>query len=192
MTSASFKRLAAAIVMLAVAAAGMISYASPYVALNRLKQAAEARDAETVNRYVDYPALRASLKQALNAYVARVVGAHAQDSPLARAIADAGTMIGSALIAPIVEVYATPDGVAALLAGMPPRDVANDASPPGPVRTPQTDATRRASELSACYRGLNEFVVRYRTDPKDIPYAAVFHRTGIFSWRLVGVELSGA
>ncbi|MCG1054804.1 DUF2939 domain-containing protein [Mycetohabitans sp. B5] len=220
MTSASFKRLVAAGVALASVLAGMLSYASPYIVLSRLEHAADARDAEAVNRYVNYPALRTSLKQELNARIARAVGAHADDSPLAQAVASVGTMVGSALIAPIVEIYATPDGVAALLAGMPPRDVASDTAPPGPVRAPQADATRGAAvsgtsasagfntsgsrqpaagtsvsggaQVSAGYRGINEFVVRYRTDPKEPPYATIFHRTGVFSWQLVGVKLNGS
>ncbi|CBW75326.1 DUF2939 domain-containing protein [Mycetohabitans rhizoxinica] len=220
MTSASFKRLVAAGVTLASGVAGVLSYASPYIVLNRLEHAADARDAETVNRYVDYPALRASLKQELNARITRAVGAHADDSPLAQAVASVGTMVGSALIAPIVEVYATPDGVAALLAGMPPRDLASDTTPPGPVRVPQASATRGAAvsgtsdsagpsapggrqpaagasvsgevRASAAYRGLNEFVVRYRTDSKDPPYRMIFNRTGVFSWQLVGVKLNGS
>ncbi|MEJ2769466.1 DUF2939 domain-containing protein [Mycetohabitans sp. B46] len=220
MTSTSFKRLVAAGVALASVVAGMLSYASPYIVLHRLEQAADARDAETVNRYVDYPALRASLKQELNARIRRAVSAHIDDSPLAQAVASVGTMVGSALIAPIVEVYATPDGVAALLAGMPPRDVASDTAPPGPVRAPQAGATRGTAvsatsgsagssapsgqqppagtsvsggaQVSAGYRGINEFVVRYRAGPKEPPYAAIFHRTGVFGWQLVGVKFNGS
>lgn len=207
MTSILFKRLVAAIAALAVVGTGVLSYASPYIVLNNLKHAADARDAETVNRYVDYPALRASLKHQISARIASAVGAHANDSPLTQAIAGVGTIIGSALIAPIVDVYATPDGVAALLAGMPPRNVANDVTPPGPIRVPPRSSSSRgasqagthpafaldeAPESSAGYQGVNEFVVRYRRDPKDIPYTVIFHRTGIFGWQLVGIELNGS
>lgn len=202
MTLASFKRLVAAGLALASVVAGLLSYASPYIVLSRLEHAADARDAETVNRYVDYPALRASLKRELNARITRAISAHADDSPLAQAAASVGTMVGSALIAPIVEVYATPDGVAALLAGMPPRDVASDTAPPGPVRAPQAHATRGATvsgtsvsggaQVSAGYHGINEFVVRYRTDSKEPPYTTIFHRTGVFGWQLVGIKLNGS
>ncbi|MCG1042486.1 DUF2939 domain-containing protein [Mycetohabitans sp. B8] len=220
MILASFKRLVAAGLALASVVAALLSYASPYIVLSRLEHAADARDAETVNRYVDYPALRASLKQELNARITRAISTHADDSPLAQAAASVGTMVGSALIAPIVEVYATPDGVAALLAGMPPRDVASDTAPPGPVRAPQADATRGATvsgtsasagssapsgrqpaagtsvsggaQVGAGYHGINEFVVRYRTDSKEPPYTTIFHRTGVFGWQLVGVKLNGS
>lgn len=210
MTPHSIRRLVVAFVVLAVLVAGAWSYASPYWALNRLKHAADTRDADTVNQYVDYPALRISLKQQLNERLARVVGAHADGSPLAQAISGFGATIGSALIAPIVDVYATPDGVAALLHGMPPRDVANDTTPPGPVRVPKagnavppaapvpgTQGTadsgpqpgRPEPQTSAGYRGINEFVVSYRRDANGGPYSAIFHRTGPFSWQLVGIDL---
>jgi hypothetical protein len=211
MTLYPLRRLVAALVVLAVLTAGAFSYASPYLVLNRLKHAADARDGETINQYVDYPALRVSLKQQLNARLARVVGAHADGWPLAQVIVGFGAMIGSALIAPIVDVYATPDGVAALLNGMPPRDVANDSTPPGPVRVPKagnavppaapasgtpgtvasgTPTANSQPQTSAGYRSINEFVVSYRRDVNGTPYSTIFHRTGLFSWQLVGIDLS--
>jgi Protein of unknown function (DUF2939) len=213
MTSYSFRRLAAVSIVLVVVVAGAWAYASPYLVLNRLKHAADVRDAETINQYVDYPALRVSLKQQLAARLARAVGARADNSPLTQIITGVSTMIGSALIAPVVDVYATPDGVAALLNGLPPRDVANDATPPGPVRAPGATApaspatsaqtaggnpgasgpggqSRAEPQATAGYRGIDEFVVTYRRGANNAPYSAIFHRSGAFSWRLVAVDLS--
>src|ERR1700692_1515011 len=102
----------AAIIVFAVLA---YAYASPYFVLDRLKRAADARDAETVNQYVDYPALRVSLKQQLTELLARRIDAQKREHPFAAL----GALIGMALIGPLVDDYATPDGVAALLNGMP-------------------------------------------------------------------------
>jgi hypothetical protein len=103
------------IVVVVIAALGF-AYASPYIALNNLKRAADARDAQTVNQYVDFPALRDSLKQQIAGMLTRRLDAD-NDSKLATI----GAMIGVTLIGPLVDSYATPDGVAALLNGMPPR-----------------------------------------------------------------------
>src|ERR1700744_2601115 len=81
-----------------------LAYASPYIALNNLKRAADARDAQTVDQYVDFPALRESLKEQVAGLLTRRLGAHSSGNPLAAI----GAMIGVALIGPLVDAYATP------------------------------------------------------------------------------------
>ena len=105
------------LIVIVVIAALAFCYASPYMALNTLKRAADARDAQTVNEYVDFPALRESLKQQVTGLLTRRLDVQGNGNPLAAI----GAMIGVALIGPLVDAYATPDGVAALLNGMPPR-----------------------------------------------------------------------
>ncbi len=116
------------IVIVVIAALGF-AYASPYIALNNLKRAADARDAQTVNRYVDFPALRDSLKQQVTGLLTRRLDSHGNGNPLAAI----GAMIGVALIGPLVDAYATPDGVAALLNGMPPRGEPGERPNAAPV-----------------------------------------------------------
>ncbi len=116
------------IVIVVIAALGF-GYASPYMALNNLKRAADARDAQTVNEYVDFPALRESLKQQVTGLLTRRLDAHGNGNPFAAI----GAMIGVALIGPLVDAYATPDGVAALLNGMPPRGNPGERPPVPPA-----------------------------------------------------------
>ncbi|BAX57525.1 DUF2939 domain-containing protein [Burkholderia stabilis] len=107
------------IVVLAVAVIAAIgyAYASPYVALGRLKTAIDARDAQAISEYVDFPSLRISLKQQVTEELMRRIDAVKKDNPFAVI----GALIGSALIGPLVDAYATPEGVAALMSGLPPR-----------------------------------------------------------------------
>ncbi len=71
-TKGQFTRpIAITLVVIVVLAGLAFGYASPYIALDRLKRAADARDAETVNQYVDFPALRESLKQQVTGLLAR-------------------------------------------------------------------------------------------------------------------------
>nr|WP_247682289.1 DUF2939 domain-containing protein [Burkholderia sp. Tr-862] len=107
------------IVVLAVAVLAAVgyAYASPYVALGRLKSAIDARDAQAVSEYVDFPSLRISLKQQVTEELMRRIDAVKKDNPFAVI----GALIGSALIGPLVDAYATPEGVAALMSGIPPR-----------------------------------------------------------------------
>jgi hypothetical protein len=185
-------------------------YASPYLALDRLKRAADARDAQTVSEYVDYPALRQSLKEQVAGLLTRKLEAHANGNPFAAL----GAMIGVALIGPLVDAYATPDGVAALLNGMPPRgdprerppvpqDTAANA-PAGPADSAPAAATPAPApaaasaapvatppQTTAGYRGINEFVVVYQHGVGDARYSAILRREGLFSWKLAAVDLNG-
>ncbi|BAN23046.1 DUF2939 domain-containing protein [Caballeronia insecticola] len=203
--------LSTLVVVVLVAALGFI-YASPYIVLNRVKRAADARDAQTVNQYVDFPALRASLKEQVTGLLTRRVDIQKSGNPLAII----GAMIGAAVVGPLVDSYATPDGVAAILNGIPPRgnfgeqppranDVPLAHSPPAPAPgaptaqdTPQPapqpsspEAPKQPPMTTARYRGLNTFVVTYQHGAGDARYSAIFQRDGLVSWKLVAVDLNG-
>jgi hypothetical protein len=197
------------IVIVLIAALGF-GYASPYMALNNLKRAADARDAQTVNQYVDFPALRESLKQQVTGLLSRRLDAHGSGNPLAAI----GAMIGVALIGPLVDAYATPDGVAALLNGIPPRGDPGERPPAPPVAGNAPDAAApvpapaaptagnaensggntatppQPPQTTAGYRGLNEFAVTYQHGAGDARYSAIFHREGLFTWKLAAVNLN--
>jgi hypothetical protein len=188
------------VVIVVVAVLGY-GYASPYLALDRLKRAADARDAQTVSEYVDYPALRESLKEQIGGLLTRRIEARASGNPLAAI----GAMIGVALIGPLVDAYATPDGVAALLNGMPPRGDLNQRppapqdtganapatpAPPAPAPATSTTAPPQPPQTTAGYRGINEFAVTYQHGVGDARYAAILRREGLFSWKLAAVDLN--
>ncbi|TAM01496.1 MAG: DUF2939 domain-containing protein [Paraburkholderia sp.] len=201
-------------VALIVTAVGY-SYASPYLVLHRLKAAADARDAETLNEYVDYPALRVSLKEQVGGMLKRRVEAQHSSNPLLLF----GAAIGAALIGPLVDAYTTPDGVAALLNGMPPSGKPGEQPPPAPApgnppgessaessaesngqssaqsnaQTASADSAKNEPghpQTTAGYRGLNEFVVTWQRSENGIRYSAVLQRHGPFAWKLGAVELS--
>lgn len=185
------------LVIVVIAVLGLV-FASPYIALNNLKRAADARDAQTVNQYVDFPALRDSLKQQIGGMLTRRLEADAGSK-----LATIGAVIGVTLIGPLVDSYATPDGVAALLNGMPPRGDAGEhppqapaanngpgAQPPAPGNGANGNAAPAERRTSAGYRGLNEFVVTYRRGDGDAHYAAIFRREGLFTWKLAAIDLN--
>jgi hypothetical protein len=182
------------VVIVVIAALGF-AYASPYIALNNLKRAADARDTQTVNQYVDFPALRDSLKEQIVGMLNRRLGSDSDSK-----MATIGAMIGVTLIGPLVDAYATPDGVAALLNGMPPHGDPGEHPPAAPAAdapaSPATgDATQNAApaqprQTTAGYRSLNEFVVTYRRGEGDAHYSAIFRREGLFTWKLAAINLN--
>jgi hypothetical protein len=194
------------IVIAVIAVLGFV-YASPYIALNNLKRAADARDVQTVNQYVDFPALRDSLKLQIVGLLTRRLGADNNSK-----LATIGAMIGVTLIGPMVDAYATPDGVAALLNGMPPRGDPGERPPEAPAannapaaaaETPASPAAGDTNnsandnaapaqrQTSAGYRSLNEFVVTYRRGGEAAAhYSAIFRREGLFTWKLTAINLN--
>ncbi|CAB3746758.1 membrane protein [Burkholderia sp. MSh2] len=215
------------IVVLAVAVIAAIgyAYASPYVALGRLKSAIDARDAQVISEYVDFPSLRISLKQQVTEELMRRIDAVKKDNPLAMI----GALIGSALIGPLVDAYTTPEGVAALMSGLPPRGTPDERPPewsnlppghapgnasasPAPASAAVAGSNTGAASLpapasaapagpgdpenpphrqqtSAGYRNIDEFVVTYQRSADGTRYAAIFHRFGLFSWKLSAIDL---
>jgi hypothetical protein len=200
-----FRSLVITVIVVVVVATLGFGYASPYIALDHLKRAADARDAETVNQYVDFPALRDSLKQQVTGLLVRRLDAQHNGNPLAAL----GAMIGVALIGPLVDAYATPDGVAALLNGVPPRGEPGERPPEpsgaasnGPsAQAPAPPAAASSSpvqqtppqppQTTAAYHGINEFVVTYQHGVGDTHYSAILRRDGLFSWKLSAVDLNG-
>lgn len=89
--------------------------ASPYFSFWRFTVAIRSGDSATIGSRVDFPAVRASLKKQLIARFARATTGHKRWANL-----------GPTLIDAIVDAYATPDGIAALLAN------------PGALKTLQT------------------------------------------------------
>lgn len=205
--SRTSKAVFAAVIVIALIAVLGLLYASPYIALDRMKRAADARDAETVNTYVDFPLLRESLKEQVGQLLTRKIDVQKSGNPLALL----GAMIGAALIGPLVDSYATPDGVAAILNGMPPRgdpgekppappsaDSANAGTAPGSPQTrppvasaPAQPAPKHPPATTAGYRSFDTFAVNYQHGAGDARYSAVLRRYGLFSWKLVGIELNG-
>ncbi|HIC7207530.1 DUF2939 domain-containing protein [Burkholderia stabilis] len=225
------KPLLIVVLAIVVVAAIGYAYASPYVALGRLKSAIDARDAQAISEYVDFPSLRISLKQQVTEELMRRIDAVKKNNPLAMI----GALIGSALIGPLVDAYATPEGVAALMSGLPPRGnpgerppewsnppqgtssgnapaatqagpasasatapgsdtasaAASSPAPATPAPASPSDAAHppHQQQTSAGYRNIDEFVVTYQRSADGTRYAAIFHRFGLFSWKLSAINL---
>lgn len=209
--SRTSKSVVITLLVVAVVAVLGVIYASPYIALDRLKRAADARDAETVNQYVDFPLLRESLKDQVGQLLTRKIDIQKSGNPLAMI----GAMIGAALIGPLVDSYATPDGVAAILNGIPPRGDPGEKPPvpsestgavvgaAGAPQAPQPaapaqpapavaspSAPKSPPQTTAGYRSFDTFAVNYQHGAGDARYSAILRRYGLFSWKLVAVELN--
>jgi hypothetical protein len=113
-------------------------YASPLWTLREMRQAAMERDADRFSSYIDYPAVRDSLKAEIRKSVMQDMSAQSSRG------ASIGSAFALALLGPLVDAMITPDTVQTMFAKQPP--VAN---PPRPSRSFRPQRTIRSSSATA-------------------------------------------
>ena len=177
----------------ALAAGGF--YLTPYLALQQLRSAAAAQDAEKLAAQVDFPALRASLKTSVQAHLAgQDLNERGEPTPTAAM----GAAIAGALLGPMVDTLVTPASLGRLLQGQAPtqavlgsgrnersgRDGKPDSANPPSATAPLTLETHMA------YESLNRFVfsVKKQGEGED-PVHLVLHRKGLLTWQLAELRL---
>lgn len=174
------------IIRLGVAAVGIfvLAYgASPLLAARGLIQAAKAGDAAALERHVDFPAFRASLKDELShRMVSELRGKSGRDSGLEAL----GMMLASSLVSGAVDTLVTPDTIATMV-----RE--GQAPSPKSVVTVEQQGQKSDSRVrqSWSYRDLDTFAVSLTRDDKpDERVALLMKRHNLFFWKLSGVDLS--
>ncbi|UHQ21328.1 DUF2939 domain-containing protein [Lysobacter sp. 5GHs7-4] len=103
------------IALLVLALALLLGYvaAGPYLTVNAIRKAVQEQDTAALNKHVDFPALRLSLKAQVQDYLVREAGVEMQANPFgALALRLAGGLAGGA-----VDALATPVGIGAVLEG---------------------------------------------------------------------------
>jgi len=161
---------AGAVGALLVAAAA--SFASPWWSLHRLRDAVARHDADAVSAQVDFPALRASVKDQLQASIGRDVDG-------ANPFAQIGRKFAMAVANPLVDAVVSPEGVAAMVE----HGKIAIAKPAPSADAPGTEPAQEKPRYAVHYRGLNRFAVTARDGGSFI-----FRRDGLWSWKLAGVD----
>ncbi len=169
--------------LIVVGALGLVGFyfASPLLAVHNLVEAAKAGDARRLERMVDFPAFRDSLKAELGAEVRDRISDRLGEE--AGGLAGLGMMFAPAIVSGAVDALVTPQSVAAMV------QTAEAPTPSNPrprAETGEGDDIRRAY----AYRGLDEFVLTL-TDPDypDRRLDLLMQRRGVFSWKLVGLDI---
>ncbi|HEY4582658.1 MAG TPA: DUF2939 domain-containing protein [Lysobacter sp.] len=174
------KTLLALLVAAALALAGFVA-AGPFLTVRSIGDAVQRGDMVTLEREVDFPLVRASLRAQLEDYLARRMGDPATDSRLL----DLGRQVTATMTGSVVDALATPAGIGAILQG---RSVirramgypAERSGAPGAAFDPLRDATYR-------YESASRFTATVH-NADGVPIVFVFTREGI-DWRLTDVRL---
>lgn len=168
------KKILTAIVLSATLLAASI-YVSPHWTVRQMAAAAEGRDTEKFSQYVDYQALRESLKAQFAMSMDRQMGG--DDNPFAAI----GKMIGRAVADPVIEASVTPAGAMAMVV---------EEAPDSAASAPAGQASRRA-DYTVSYRGWDS-VDASTTRANGEPFVMRLRRTGLWSWQWVGVAQASA
>lgn len=176
------KRSHVQIAVAAVAASlALSSYASPYWTLHRMKTAIVEKDADRFSSYIDFPALRESVKgQMMVMMNKRLSRPGMADNPFA----GIGQMMGAALINPIVDAAVSPAGVIAMFKSGEARPLPGGG---GKREAPAAgDEANRAPDYAVDYEGWSRVAI---AKPGDDGGRFILKRTGLWSWQLAALEL---
>lgn len=172
------------IVALVLVIAGGGFYATPYIALHNMQQAAEARDSATLNSYIDYPAVKESLKQSMNGEMSKALLKNKTDSGM-NAFA---TMFASAFVNPMIDIIVTPENMAMMLQAKTPKAIdTDDKSTPNQTEKP---LDKNDVVTHKYYQDLNHFVVTIaKTEHPNSAFTFTFERNGLINWQLKGLAI---
>ena len=167
------KKIPILIVALLVIVAGYL-YASPYLALNGIKNAAQARDAEKLSSYIDFPSVKQGVKEQVKAkFAAEMMAGDNKDGFEAL-----GSMFAATMTDTLVDGLITPDGMAAMMLEKQKQD--------------STEADRTQEELKdldyeTSYTSFNSFQVNIN-NKEDRAVKITLHRDGL-SWKVTNIDL---
>lgn len=183
-------RLAVGAGALLIAATGAYWYWSPYVAMNSMQSAAEKKDADAFNQYVDYPKLRESLKGQFSAAMTKELGKRPSGGgDFENAGAALGTMLGLAFADRFIDAMVRPEVV---MQAMAEGKLQNPAGG-GKQSDTGTPAKQEREEIkwSMERKGVDRVVARSTQGdaPLDATPGFVFDRNGFASWKLTEIRL---
>lgn len=159
-------------------------FAQPYYTAYQMRAAADRRDHEALASYIDFPAVRASLKRQGPEFAQRQVAKKVGEGPLS----ELGGLLGSVLSDRMIDAAVTPESLGKLMA----HDQARPAAPtppaePGDPGRPQPQPEPEPEpDLQFGYTAWNRFEVT--SDDHGQITRMVLGRQGL-AWRLIAVIL---
>jgi hypothetical protein len=158
---------------------------SPYLTVHQMRSAAQNRDGEALSEYIEFPSVRQSLKDQINAAFAKEMS---KKDMKHNSLAAVDAAFASVLVDKIVEAYVNPAAITQMMAGERPKK--NDGGPSASAPTSdKSTAHRPFSDVSMSYESLNKFVVTVTGDPKEQAVRFILRRRGI-GWKLTDIVLS--
>jgi hypothetical protein len=159
-------------------------YLTPYIAVWEMKSAAETKDAAKLANYVNFPALRSSLKASFRAKLASNAAKSRKQGffgtlGAAIQVAFVNPVIETLYVNPMIDTYVTPQSLARMMKGENPKSA--KAHPKSKPVEP---------DYVMAYENFDRFVVNVKKKgSSQKPVGLVFTREGLFSWKLSALRL---
>lgn len=164
-------------IIIILVAFGTWLYFTPYLAVNGMKAGAEAKDAAKLSSYVNFPALKESLKASFHAKLASGAAKKPEGNPFGAV----GAALAVAFVNPMIDALVTPESLAMIMKGDKPQPIQNAA---------QSKPSESGTETSMSYESFDRFVVSVKKKGETgEPLGLVFNRDGLFSWKLSALRL---
>ena len=165
--------------------------ASPWLTVNKLKEAFAKKDTRQIEKIVDFPELREDFKEVAKATVMTNAAKELEGNPFAAL----GMMIANALIDPLIDSVISPAGLQALLStgemSVQPSDVLNENNS-WSSKESTTEEFKPSPDLSVKmnYTDLNEFKIEL-SNKKVIaePISLFMEREGFADWKVTGIDI---
>ena len=167
------KKILGSVVALVIAIVGYL-YASPYLVLNSIKTAAQNGESEKVSQYIDYPSVRQSFKDQMNAMMMKEVQKQENDG-----FAALGAMLASAMVDKMIDAVVTPEGMTLMLQG---KDLKQSVSG-GENESAEHKQEEHQPDYETSYTSFNDFQVVIKDPNKSKEVKVLMVRDGL-SWKI--------
>jgi hypothetical protein len=173
-------------------------FATPWLTLLSIRSAIQERKSAELAQYIDFPALKQSLKAGLSAQANKSIsGLHGND-PTANALGAAATQFMSRALDPMLDALLTPEAISEILRKRSEGNTADhpEASDKGtPSFSPSSFLPKGAIEIAIVgYTSFDTFAVALKrkggSDNEQI--VVILRRHGLASWKASGVALGVA
>ena len=163
-----------------VAIAGGGAYYSPYLTLNKMRNATENQNVDALVQEINFPELRVSIKESVKAQVFKqMAGVEAESGKLASP--KMTPELVEKMVSPMVDKLITPEGLDQLI---------HDKVPGAKIDLANLDRDIAKSDIKMGYESLDRFVVNI-TDKVDRSknVSLILKREGL-AWKLSGIDIS--
>ena len=169
------KKILGSVVALVIAIVGYL-YASPYLVLNSIKTAAQNGESEKVSQYIDYPSVRQSFKDQINAMMMKEMANQKDDG-----FAALGAMLASTMVDKMIDGFVTPEGMTLMLQGKDLKQSAQQSM--GGQDSSNQENEEPKPEYEAGYTSLNDFEVVIKDQDQSKEVKVLMARDGL-SWKI--------
>tara|TARA_B100000683_G_scaffold260298_1_gene284962 strand:+ start:118 stop:729 length:612 start_codon:yes stop_codon:yes gene_type:complete len=165
--------------------------ASPWLTVNKLKEAFAKKDTRQIENIVDFPELREDFKEVAKATIMKNAAKELEGNPFAAL----GMMMANALIDPLIDSVISPAGLQALLS------TGEISADPGDALNEQNSWSSKSSnseefkpsddlKVQMNYTNLNEFKIKLSNKSvTNEPISLFMEREGFADWKVTGIEI---